>query len=158
MRWQDRGGSNAFHDPRLEAFHEDFSRLALEQGWLRLFVLRLKGVPAAALYGFRFGQTFYFYQSGFDPAFAKYSLGAVTVGLTIKQALEEGAEEYDFLHGDEAYKSQWAENRRELARLELYPPHAAGWLCRGTMDLRRAAKTVARRILPGALVARLEDK
>lgn len=158
LRWQDRGGSNAFHDPRLESFHDEFSRLALQQGWLRLFVLRLKGVPAAALYGFRYGRTFYFYQSGFDPRFAKYSLGAVTVGLTIKQAMEEGADEYDFLHGDETYKSQWAGHKRELGRLELYPPQAAGWLCQSAVDVGRAARTMARRVLPGALVARLTEK
>jgi len=155
MRWQDRGGSNAFHEAGLEAFHDDFSRLALQQGWLRLFVLRLKGVPAAALYGFRYGRTFYFYQSGFDPHFAKYSLGAVTVGLTIKQAIEEGADEYDFLHGDETYKSHWAAERRELGRMEFYPPRARGWVCQGAVDLGQAARTMARRLLPGALVAKL---
>jgi CelD/BcsL family acetyltransferase involved in cellulose biosynthesis len=152
LRWQERGGSNALHEPGLRAFHEDFSRLALERGWLRLFVLRLNGQPVAALYGFRFGRVFYFYQSGFDPAYATYSMGSVIVGLTIKQAIEEGAEEYDFLHGDEPYKFHWAKEQRELGRLELYPPHAAGWLCKGAVDLGRAARTVARRVLPDAMI------
>jgi CelD/BcsL family acetyltransferase involved in cellulose biosynthesis len=91
MRWRGRGGSEAFHTPQLLSFHEELSRLALQRGWLRLFVLRLDGNPAACLYGFRYGRSFYFYQSGFDPAYAKYSVGVVTIGLTIKHAIEEGA-------------------------------------------------------------------
>src|SRR5262249_20246991 len=40
-RWQRRGGSDGFADPPAVAFHRRFSRLALDRGWLRLFVLRL---------------------------------------------------------------------------------------------------------------------
>ncbi|HEV8712621.1 MAG TPA: GNAT family N-acetyltransferase [Candidatus Binatia bacterium] len=155
LRWRDRGGSSALHTPSLQAFHEEMSRLALERGWLRLFILRLDGQPAAALYGFRYRRTFYFYQSGFDPNYSKYSVGLVTMGLAIKSALEEGAEEYDFLGGDERYKFHWARDVRELRRLELYPPGARGWLFKGVMVLRQAARRMARRILPDTIVERI---
>src|SRR5438034_687859 len=94
-RWRPRGGSDALHTENLIAFHREFTRTALERGWLRLFTLWLGEKPAASLYGFRYGRTFYFYQSGFDPAYAKNSVGLVTMGLSIESALEEGAEEYD---------------------------------------------------------------
>src|SRR5207245_43184 len=81
---------------------------APDRGWLRLSELRLDGRPAASLYGFRYRDTFSFYQSGFDPAYARDSVGLVTMGLAIRSAIEEGAAEYDLLHGDEAYKFQWA--------------------------------------------------
>jgi CelD/BcsL family acetyltransferase involved in cellulose biosynthesis len=146
--WQGRGGSDGLHTPALLAFHEEVSQLALERGWLRLFVLSLEGRPAAALYGFRYGRAFYFYQSGFDPTYGKYSVGLITMGLAIQHALEEGATEYDLLHGDEAYKFHWARVTRELCRLEVYPPHLRGLLYRRTRQASRALKRTVRRYLP----------
>src|SRR5439155_27166317 len=59
-------GSTAFLSPALRAFHDDASRRAIDQGWLRLFVLRLDGAIAAVMYGFSYNNRFYFYQHGFD--------------------------------------------------------------------------------------------
>jgi CelD/BcsL family acetyltransferase involved in cellulose biosynthesis len=146
-RWRGRGGSDAFHTPGLVAFHREFSRLALKRGWLRLYVLRLNQKPAACLYGFLYGKTFYFYQSGLDPAFQKQSVGLVSMGLGIKSAIEEGAEEYDLLHGNEEYKSHWSGKSRELCRLELYPPGGVGRICRLSAELERASRRIARRVL-----------
>jgi CelD/BcsL family acetyltransferase involved in cellulose biosynthesis len=146
-RWSSRGGSMAFSSTGLASFHEELTRRALAHGWLRLFELRLDGRAAASLYGFRYRETFSFYQSGFDPAYAKDSVGLVTMGLAIKSAIEEGVAEYDLLHGDEAYKFQWAHQTRELARLELYPPQWRGLLCQQAVALGRMARRTARRVL-----------
>jgi CelD/BcsL family acetyltransferase involved in cellulose biosynthesis len=125
-RWRERGESDAFHTPALRAFHEDFSRLALEKGWLRLFLLRLDGTPAAALYALRHGSTFSFYQSGFDPAFARQGVGVATMALSVEAAIAEGAAVYDFLHGSEEYKFHWANRTRPLVRYALFPPRPQG--------------------------------
>ena len=146
MRWRSRGGSTAFHTPGLRAFHEEFTRRALEQGWLRLFVLRLNGCPAAALYGLRVGDTFYFYQSGFDPRFADHGVGLVTMALAIRHALEDGAAEYDFLHGAEPYKFLWTQQVRALNQVELYPPTARGLVSMHLTELSRLARNAVRRI------------
>jgi len=155
LRRSELGGSEAFHTPGLLAFHEEFSALALQRGWLRLYLLRLDRKPAAALYGFRYGRTFYFYQSGFDPAYRKQSVGLVAMGLTIRKALEEGALEFDLLHGDEGYKSLWARQRREIGRLEAYPPRVRGALQRTVNDIGRGARRLARRAMPRPLADRI---
>jgi CelD/BcsL family acetyltransferase involved in cellulose biosynthesis len=152
MRWHERGGSDAFHTRGLIDFHREFSQIALERGWLRLYVLRLDGKPAAGLYGFLYHRTFYFYQSGFDAAYDKYSVGLVTMGLAIKRAIEEGAEEFDLLHGDEEYKAHWSNGSRELGRLELYPPGRLGWMCRSSVELERASRGIARQVLPRSMI------
>ena len=153
LRWRDRGGSDAFHIPSLVGFHREFSQVALERGWLRLYVLRLDGKPAACLYGFLYRRTFYFYQSGFDATYNKHSVGLVSMGLAIQCAIEEGAEEFDLLHGNEVYKSHWSSDSRALGRLEVYPPRSLGWLCRSSVELERAARRTARRWLPRGLFA-----
>jgi CelD/BcsL family acetyltransferase involved in cellulose biosynthesis len=147
-RWSERGGSDAFQSERLLSFHREFSGIALQLGWLRLVLLRIDGEPAASVYGLRYGATFYFYQSGFEPGYAKQSVGLVALGLTIKRALDEGASEFDFLHGDEAYKFHWARDVRVLGRWDLYPPHLSGAVYQGLVESARAARSVVRRMLP----------
>jgi serine acetyltransferase/CelD/BcsL family acetyltransferase involved in cellulose biosynthesis len=152
LRWDERGGSETLQSPAMHAFHDAFTRRALERGWLRLFILRLDGCPIGALYGLLYGGRFYFYQSGFDPAYRQHSVGLVTMGLAIKQAIKEGAESYDLLHGTERYKFLWAKDSTELVRLHLYPPCLGGRLCRGAVVLEDGAKSVARRVLPPAVL------
>jgi CelD/BcsL family acetyltransferase involved in cellulose biosynthesis len=145
-RWRERGVSEAFATPALVAFHDEITQRALERGWLRLYVLALDAVPVASLYGLRYGRVFSFYQSGFDPAFAKWSVGLITMGLAIEQAIAEGAEEYDLLHGDESYKFLWAREQRQLSRVELYPPSASDLAVAGARVVTRTAKRVIRKL------------
>jgi CelD/BcsL family acetyltransferase involved in cellulose biosynthesis len=148
-RWRERGESDAFHTPALRSFHEEFTAHALANGWLRLYVLRLDGAPAAAFYGLRYGDTVSFFQSGFDPAFARHSVGVVTMALSIKEAIAEGARRYDMLHGSEEYKFHWANATRPLARYVLYPRHALGTFARGLAGLHAMLRPMARRVLQG---------
>jgi len=156
--WSDRGGSDALADPAIVEFHRDFCRLALARDWLRLYVLEIEGRPAAALYGMRYGNRFLFYQSGFDPERAGISVGLVCLALSMREAIAEGAEEYDLLHGAEPYKFLWARRCRSLSRFELFPPApGAGlrnWLRRGVWmckdGLRRGlGSAVGRPAAPG---------
>jgi CelD/BcsL family acetyltransferase involved in cellulose biosynthesis len=148
MRWRERGGSTALYSPALLAFHDQWTRRALERGWLRLFVMRLDGRPVAALYGLRYRDAFYFYQTGFDPEFARHGVGQVTVGLTIQHAIEDKAREYDLLHGAERYKFDWAPEVREIGSIELYPPSMRGDVHRWTAELGRRVRKLARDVLP----------
>ena len=69
-RWRGRGGSGALGEaPR--RFHSGFAAAALRRGWLRLWILELRGEPAAALYGWRVGDRYSYYQAGLDPAYER---------------------------------------------------------------------------------------
>jgi CelD/BcsL family acetyltransferase involved in cellulose biosynthesis len=146
QRWTPRGGSTAFQTADLRAFHHEVTSRALDSGWLRLFSLRLSGDVAAVTYCFHLNGRFYLYQHGFDPQFWPYSVGVVVLGLTIRSAIDEGASEFDLLYGDEPYKALWANEMRQLERIELFPPHLGGRLYRRTVDAERSMRTLARRI------------
>ncbi len=147
LRWHTRGDPGAFSTPALRAFHEELSRVALAAGWLRLWVLYLDDKPVAAVYGFLYRRTFYFYQSGFDPAFARESVGLVGLGVAVRGAIEDGVDELDLLHGTERYKAHWASATRELLRFELYAPGTRGLLEREATALSREARRVTRVVL-----------
>lgn len=144
-RWRERGGSDGLEGAGLLEFHEEFTRLALERGWLRLFVLWLDGAPAAALYGFRYGHVFSFYQSGLEPRCGKLGAGVLALGLAIRSAILEGASEFDLLHGREAYKFHWARRVRRLGRLRAFPRGARGRLAWHADSARDALRQVLRR-------------
>ena len=145
-RWQDEGESATFADPALEGFHEDFTRAANASGWLRLYILWLNDVPAAVMYGFVAGDRFYFYQHGFHEDYAKYGVGLVLMGMTIRAALEDGAAEFDMLYGHEPYKYLWARAERRLGRLQFFPPHLGGQLLRRQVETKRALRNFVHHI------------
>jgi CelD/BcsL family acetyltransferase involved in cellulose biosynthesis len=110
-RWGER--SRAFHGAR-ESFHREFAARALERRWLRLWFAEAEGTPVAAWYGFRFGAAEYFYQSGRDPAWDREQIGAGLLEHSIREAFEDGMQEYRLLRGDESYKRRYATEVRNV--------------------------------------------
>jgi len=106
-RWGE--GEGAFQREAVVAFHHDFAAAALRRGWLRLWTMEVDGEPAAAWYGFRFGNVESFYQSGRDPRFDRFSIGFLMLMQTVRAAFEDGLDRYAFLRGDEPYKDRLAE-------------------------------------------------
>ncbi|MBB3047827.1 CelD/BcsL family acetyltransferase involved in cellulose biosynthesis [Litorivivens lipolytica] len=134
--WRNRGELTVFNDPRIVAFHQDFSRIASDAGWLRLFRLRLDGVTAACVYQFRYLDSYYYFQSALNDSYTKYSVGMLTLGLSIQQAISEGVHTFDLLHDNEEYKYLWTDKERFLARLEVYPASFYGTVCRNLVKLK----------------------
>lgn len=118
-RWRKRGVPGAFANPRIQDFHRELSRSFLSRGWLRLYRLRLDGVPRAIFYCFRYGPRVYYYLSGFDLEFAKFSIGSVALSHAIESAIGEGVREFDLLRGDESYKFSWNAVERSTRRLVI---------------------------------------
>ncbi|MEA2454384.1 MAG: hypothetical protein QOI45_646 [Thermoleophilaceae bacterium] len=124
-RWSTEG-SGALQEDRRAAFHRDFARVALERGWLRLWLLELGGKPAAAWYGLRFAGRELYYQAGRDPELERAAVGFVLLAHTVREAMNDGMREYDFLRGGEGYKDRftdddtvvetWAAGRGPLGR------------------------------------------
>ena len=146
-RFSAQGGSTAFLTPALRAFHQDATRQALERGWLRMYVLRLNGVPAAVMYGFAYNGQFYFYQHGFDERYRNQSIGLVLMALTIRAAFDEGLHTFDMLWGAEPYKWLWATGERKLNQIRAFPAHVGGWLHHGVVAARRRLAPLTRRLL-----------
>jgi CelD/BcsL family acetyltransferase involved in cellulose biosynthesis len=100
-------------------FHRDVARETLGRGWLRLRLLELDGRPIAAWHGFQVGAVCSYYQAGRDPAFERHSVGFVLMASSIHAALAEGATEYRFGRGDEAFKSRFATHDPGLETVTL---------------------------------------
>jgi CelD/BcsL family acetyltransferase involved in cellulose biosynthesis len=104
-RWGE--GSSTF-EQRLERFHREFAALALERGWLRLWIMEVDGSPVAVWYGFRYGGVESYYNSGRDRDWDRYRVGFVLLAHTMREAFDDGMGEYRMLRGGEEYKSRFA--------------------------------------------------
>lgn len=119
MRWSVAGGSELSGHPRLTQFHRMVvSRLATT-GLIRFDELWLDGECRSSIYALDNGETFYYYNSGYDPTFARLSVGLVLLGSSIRTACDRGVATYDFLRGDETYKFDWADRSSELVTISL---------------------------------------
>jgi peptidoglycan/xylan/chitin deacetylase (PgdA/CDA1 family)/CelD/BcsL family acetyltransferase involved in cellulose biosynthesis len=121
LRWGEESGFL----PR-QAFHREFAALALERGWLRLWLLHLDGRPAAAWYGLRLGGVEHYYQSGRDPAFDNRSAAFVLLAHTIRSAFEDGVREYRFGRGQDPYKYRFTDQDPGLETIASTRGPAAG--------------------------------
>jgi CelD/BcsL family acetyltransferase involved in cellulose biosynthesis len=117
-RWSARGGSS-LKGARARIFLHHFARSALGRGWLRLWFLELDDVAVAAWYGWRVGDTYGYYQAGFDPKWSHMKVGFVLMVHTVHSAIDEGAGRYDMLLGDEAYKSRFGNTVRPVHTVTL---------------------------------------
>jgi CelD/BcsL family acetyltransferase involved in cellulose biosynthesis len=144
-RWQGRARSS-LAGPLARPVLEEFAERAQRRGWLRLRLLEVDGVPVAAFLGWRIGGSYAFFQSGFDPDWSQMSVGFVHLATTVRSALDEGAEEFDMLLGDEPYKSRFTNATRSVQTVILTRPRsAARVLVAGEAAARRSARDLAKR-------------
>lgn len=111
-RWESRAEHGVFGDPRVAQFHSSALPALMEAGLLRLYRLTIGGETAALYYGFFDHCRSYAYLGGFDPQYAGCSPGSLIIAHAISEAMREGAREFHFLRGDEAYKFAWGATRR----------------------------------------------
>ncbi len=111
---------DAFMDEQMQGFFRAVTRAALDQGWLRLGILRFNGQPVASYLCFDYGEDRLVYNSGFDlSAYADLSPGIVAVGHMIQDAIQQGIKRFDFLQGNERYKYEFGAVDTEVLRLLL---------------------------------------
>ena len=152
-RWALEGGSDAFDGARVEGFHRDAAPRLAALGWARIFVLHAEGAPRAALYGFRHGDRFAFYQAGHEPAWRPRSVGTVLLGHVMRESFAEGIEEFDFLRGDEPYKLRWATGWRETMRVSAHAGGLRARLREHGRSLGARLKRAGKEALPPEVIA-----
>jgi CelD/BcsL family acetyltransferase involved in cellulose biosynthesis len=74
---------------------------------LMLYGIRIGANLIAVIYGYRVCDRIYSYLSGFDPEYARKSVGAISIGYAVERAMRSGCHAFDFLQGQEAYKYTW---------------------------------------------------
>ena len=124
--WKGDNGTAIASGAETRQFYTGIARWAASRGWLRLAFLRLDGHPIAFQYGLEDGGTYYFLKGGYDAKYSRFSPGRLLLASLIERAFDNGLKRFDFGGADESFKREWANGRRELVHLQVFPPSVPG--------------------------------
>lgn len=153
-RWSVDGGSQAFSDPRLVAFHAAVASRLADRGQLRLWTMWVAGEAVAVAYAFESDNRSLYYQSGFHPAWGAKSAGLVLFARYVEDAFRRGLREVDLLRGAETYKTEWTRESRATATVR-WALTARGRRALALRRVRDALRSGVRDALPAPLRLRL---
>ena len=99
---------------------DGFMRLCAIKGQLRLGILYLDGVPAAAQFWIIHNGSALIYKLAYDPRYKDYSVGSILSRHMFQDAIDKDRVGLiDFLTGDDAYKRDWMTRSRSLVHVQL---------------------------------------
>ena len=139
--------TGCFASKRFGRFHREVAGRLLEEGRLRMLWIELDGRPMSVEYSFVGGDTIFYYQGGFEPEFASESPGWVGLAASLKLAIEEGYRSWDFLRGDESYKTSWRAEPRPLVRVRVVGAQRSARIRFATWRACEGAKHWVRRLV-----------
>ena len=114
--------------------HSELRRLILAaavQGSLEIYCLRLNGKPIAGVIVLLTKRVFHLWVTAYDPAASsKHSIGLQLIVKTLELAARSGFEFYDFLYGDESYKTDWCNIRATMQHHYVPLSRKGKFICR----------------------------
>jgi CelD/BcsL family acetyltransferase involved in cellulose biosynthesis len=152
-RWEGKGQPGVFASQRFRTFHERMLPRLLNAGQLSLASLRLGEEVLGVLYNICYQGRVYHYLPGVkildDPHLRP---GILLHALCIRDAIEQGRREYDFLQGDAQYKRSLSHGRRALVEWRVSRRDLKESLASGVRFVGHGLNRVGRRlyqVLPG---------
>jgi CelD/BcsL family acetyltransferase involved in cellulose biosynthesis len=138
----------AYLNPKFRKFHAGLAVDLCKNGWLRLYFLEVDSQAVATLYGFQFGNSFYYYLGGFEPDWGAMSVSTVLIGKAIEDSIAGGLSRFDFLRGQEPYKQKWRAVEHANHRLIISRPGRKSGLVQKMLslenDVTKHAKALGR--------------
>jgi CelD/BcsL family acetyltransferase involved in cellulose biosynthesis len=116
-RWREQGESGMIAANRSEGFLRAAAAEMAAQDRLRFFALRFRNEVAAVIMSFRYRNKIYAYMSAFDPDYESLGFGRTLLYEALRHAFDEGYDAWNFLRGDEPYKSSWGAEPIERCRV-----------------------------------------
>ena len=101
---QSRDEKARFMTPQMVRFFWALATTMAEAGYLRLFFLVVDGDQVATAMGFDYQNSFYLYNSGYDPDHSSLGVGFLLKALCLKESIVTGKKRFEFLRGAEDYK------------------------------------------------------
>jgi CelD/BcsL family acetyltransferase involved in cellulose biosynthesis len=130
-RWQGQHTSTVFSSSAAgRSFYRGSVPAAVRQGFADLAVLELDERVIASAIGFHHDQEFAYYMPAWEPVYQRYAPNSLLLVHLMQYAADRGATRFDFMLGDEPYKSQWATSQARVQTIIAAKPGATGrvWL------------------------------
>jgi len=103
-----------------QEFLYEISQIFKANGWLRLSFLEVNGAAISCDLSFEYDNIYYDYLPAFNPQYRSYSIGIIHQICILKNLFQKGVKEYDFMRGNESYKSDWTSLKRDNEHIIAY--------------------------------------
>lgn len=118
--WKGRCNRDIGASNRNKRFIDLLLRASSEKGWLRLWMCRINGIPAAYDLQIEYNKTVFALRSDFDEEFKTYVPGSILQARLLRSYIEQGSAEYDFCGDNDAYKHRWVDQFRAHDHVIIY--------------------------------------
>ncbi|MGH7596497.1 MAG: GNAT family N-acetyltransferase [bacterium] len=119
-RWQDEKGATRFEEDGVAKFEREICDVFSHAGWYRLYLLYANNEPVAGLSGYVRNNKYYADAYAHSPAYHKYSIGNVLLGMAIEDCIKNQWTELDLSRGDEPYKFRWNGQTKRNYHLKIF--------------------------------------
>jgi CelD/BcsL family acetyltransferase involved in cellulose biosynthesis len=134
------GRRSLMDDPHAGAFFRRVVGVHACRGEVQLTTLRLEGRLAAYVLCFLDGDACRMWNCRFDPTWSQYGVGRIANNAALERAVGDGCRTFDWMRGEETYKSSLANDRTVAADLLAW----SGPVVRVTDTVRRAKEAAWR--------------
>ena len=110
--WKGKQGTAIACSPQSRAMHEAFAREAARFGYLTLYSLECAGEPVAMHFGLTMHGRYMVPKLTFDETKAEYSPGHLLLQEILRDCVDRGLVEVDFLGNTDDWKERWGKDIR----------------------------------------------
>ena len=118
--WKETAGTSITGNPIQEAFYNQFTRVASEQGWFSGHLLWLGEEPIAYINGFTFNGCFSSMKTSYKAKYQKMGTGHLIRMFALQQLHAEGVKTHDFTGLCEDHKLAWADSSYTRSSYRIY--------------------------------------
>ena len=130
-RWNEVGEPGSFADENRRNFFARLARYQFTRGALRFARLEIDDEPIGYQFGALQGGRYYQLQEGFDPAEERFRIGTALRAWVVRELIEEGVRDYDFMAGDTRHKRDWGAEPRPCRTVAFALPRLRARLAYG---------------------------
>ena len=138
-RWEEKDWAGVFSSSARKRFYRLMSERFLENGWLRLYSMKIDGQFVAHQFYMEYANTFFWLIDGFNPRLDHLEVGKVLKGYAFQDAISRKIETIDFLGSITQYKRSWGAQPKTCLNNSLYQKNGSS---RMIYELERLDSTV----------------
>ncbi|MGB4062192.1 MAG: GNAT family N-acetyltransferase [Azonexus sp.] len=119
--WKVAAGTSLTTDAVQGSFFTRFTQAAMNEGHLRIALMRIDGQAVAMQIACEWNQRFWLFKISHDQAFSACSPGQLLIQHTLRQSMERGLLSYEFMGIKDRWTEHWTKVQRRYVHLYAIP-------------------------------------
>ncbi len=126
--WKGKEKTAIACNPATKRFYDEVAAVAERFGFFSLYLLESAGTPIAGHFGLTYNNHYYSPKVAYDESYGQYGPGHLIVLAILRDCLQRGIKEFDFLGSSMAWKDKWASQTRRHFVCYIFQKGAFGQL------------------------------